>query len=255
MIRSVLLILLTTASSLAQPQPIRQLGIGLGLSLGAGRFEGMSQLIQRGKAFPIQAYFLAQGQRSRHFLQLQSDTYLEGLRSAYGGATTNLATGYLQYGYHHRLSQLGSYTLWLGGLLTLQATNTIFTAKLFGSTYQNSQAQTMLNTASLSGLVTRPTGRGRLEAQLALNAISYNLRPDYAYGNVNTPDFGTWLQSGTWESLPAFGQLNARLAYDGYVSAHLRARLAYQWQYWRVNRPRYMGLLTNQVLASLAYQF
>lgn len=255
MIKCLLISLLAGSVSLAQISPIRQVGLCTGLSLGAVRYEGMSQLIQRGKAFPLQAYFLSQGSRSRHFIQVQSATYLEGLSSVYGVATTNLATGYLQYAYHHRLAQSGQYTVWLGGLLTLQATNTIFTAKLFGSTFQNNRSLTLLNTASLSALVTRPAGRGRLEAQLALNALSYNRRPDYAYGNADTPDLGAWLQSGAWESLPAFSQFNARLAYDSYLSTHYRLRLEYQWQYWRVDSPRYMGMLTNQFLTSIAYQF
>lgn len=255
MIKCLLIGLLAGSVSIAQTPPIRQVGLGMGLSLGAVRYEGMSQLIQRGKAFPLQAYFLSQGRRSRHFIQLQSATYSEGLSSVYGVATTNLAATYLQYAYHHRLAQSGQYTVWLGGLLTLQATNSIFTAKLFGSTYQNNRSLTLLNTASLSALVTRPAGRGRLEAQLALNALSDNMRPDYAYGNTDTPDLSALLKSGAWESLPAFRQVNARLAYDAYMSTHYWLRFEYQWQYWGVDSPRHMGMLTNQFLTSIAYQF
>ena len=66
MIKRLLLNVLTASVSLAQIPIFQQVGFGTGLSLGAVRYEGVSQLIQRGKSFPLQPYFLSQGNRSRH---------------------------------------------------------------------------------------------------------------------------------------------------------------------------------------------
>ncbi len=255
MIKATLISLLAGSVALAQSPPFRQVGWGTGLSLGAVRYEGMSQLIQRGKAFPLQFYVLSQGNRNRHFLQLQAATYSNGLTSSNAESTTELATGHLQYAYHRRVGQAKHWTLWAGTLVNLQASIPSFTARVGGMRYQNTTSPALFNSLNVSALLTRPVGRGRLEGQAWLNAVGYNIRPNYAYSYADVDNFKEWIRQGAIETWPLFGQLNARIAYDGYLSPHLRIRLDYKWQYWRTQSPRYTGMLTHQLVSSIAYQF
>lgn len=257
MIRSLLVSLLVTNVCLAQTpaSSVRQLGLGTGLSLGAARYEGMSQLVQRGKAFPLQLYFLSQGHHNRHFVQLQTATYAGGLTSRYEESTTELSTGHLQYAYHRCVGELKQWFIWVGPVVNLQASLPSFAARVGNTHYRNSSSPALLNSLSISALVSRNVGQGRLEGQVWMHALGYNIRPNYAYAYTNVNSFSEWVSSGAIETWPLFGQLNARIAYDGYLSPHFRLRLDYQWQYGRAKTPRYTGMLTNQFLTSLAYQF
>jgi hypothetical protein len=230
-------------------KPLHSLSLGVGLSHTALKMEVISPLIFSGTAIPFYFIYRRESMASKQYVQVlyQSPT----LNSPFN-FRMNALDAFLLYGYLRKVKSFAKMNLYIGGELQIMGS--------FRSMPQviNNNQVTLLNGLNISSILDYSIGKHTIEAQLSIAVLGYNIR---AKDNVKIgafeETFSEFIGSESHlETIPNYLNTSLRLSYIPPLnSKHLRWRLDYWGNFQRYNQRQYMGVLQNQISASLTYQF
>lgn len=225
------------------------LSLGLGLNVTSLRNETISPLIHSGLGVPASLAYRREAARTKQYVQL---TFINhSLTSRFGNATDELRSG-LGYTYLRRTNEWQRTNLYAGVEI---ATQFAIRTNPFGA---NNISGESLNSANATALMDYVINRHKVEAQVAVSVVGYNIRTrtNGYLGSATEGTFNGVISTGHWESLPAFLNGYVRLTYIAPTSSpHFGCRFDYTGSFNRFRQQQYLGIAQNQLTVSLIYRF
>jgi hypothetical protein len=230
-------------------KPLYSLSLGIGLSHIGLKTEVISPLIFSGTGTSFHFTYRRESAVLKHYIQLQYQA--PTLNSPFDFRMNSL-DAFLTNGVLRKVKSFDKTNLFVGGEV-----------QIMGSFRQmpqviNNDQVTLLMGLNLSSILEYSLGKHTIEVQASIAVLGYNYR---AKDNFKIGAFekslSEFLRSESYfETLPNYLNASLRLSYIPPLnSKHFRWRIDYWGNFQRFNQRQYMGVLQNQISASLTYQF
>jgi hypothetical protein len=231
------------------PKRVYSLSLGVGLSHIALKTEVISPLIFSGTGIPFLLTYRRESAVLKHYIQLQ---YQATTLNSPFDFRMNTIDAFLTNGVLRKVKSFSKMNLYVGAEIQIMGS-----FRQMSQVINNDQV-TMLMGLNLSSILEYSLGKHTLEAQVSIAALGYNYRAkdNFKIGAFEK-SFSEFLRSESYfETLPNYLNASLRLSYIPPLnSKHFRWRLDYWGNLQRFNQRQYMGVLQNQILTSLTYQF
>ncbi len=238
---------LVVASSFAQRSE-KQIGLGTGWYYHSFKDASISATSQTGGSMSLLLFYRANGLKNRHHAQLVYAA--PSLQSSYLLAREQ--TGYLQYAYHRKITEIKNVSLFGGTVIDFGGSNRKYSEAQNSYTYSKPfyDGET-LATLSPSILAEMSVKDGKLTLQSWIVLMGFTAHNQGRFSD------------GLFTGLSNLTKVDTRLSYTKSFSKRWEGRLDYQFQFYRLNYPFPNSIYTpaqitstsHQVNLSLAYKF